>query len=134
MTTKSPRYDSPSFTVTRVDGRSIQIAALGVLLNAQFRSKLKCLVTGIDVILASAGTLTQILTLLFNGSVAALLTLAATANQNPASFPLTSNYELDTLADRFEISAGTATTGQIYVVYQYRIVAQDITHFGTNVL
>lgn len=132
--TRAHRYDHPTHTIQRDDGRSIQIAALGVLLGAQFRTKLRALVTNISVILASAGTVTQVLTLLFNGSVAAILTLGATANQNPADFTLTSNYDMATLADRFEISSGAATTGQIYVVYQYRIIAQDVTYFGTNTI
>lgn len=127
-------YDHPSFRILRTAGRSLQIAATGVQVGASFRSKLKAIVTGIFAIVNSAATGTIILTLLFNGSVAAVLTLGNTANQNNAGFTLTSNRTLNDMTDKFDISVVTHATGKIYVEYQFHIVPQDVVDFGTNLI
>jgi len=133
-TRQNIRYDHPSFQVIRQEGRAVQIAATGVMNGASFRSKLKAIVTGISAILNSAGTGTLILTLLFNGSVAAVLTLNNTPNTAVGNFTLTSNRTLDALTDKFDVSVVTHATGKIYVSYQYHITPQDIVDFGTNLI
>jgi len=126
-------YDSPTFTVVRQEGRAAQIAATGVIPLAGFRSKLKAIVTGISALVASLATGTVILTLEFNGSAAAILTLLNTVN-TLSTFTLTANRTLDTMADHLEVSTPTHATGQIHVVYQYHLVPQDIVNFGTNLI
>lgn len=135
FTLQNQRYDHPTFLTLHEEHRAIALTNTNtVQRGATFRSALRCLVTNIYVILQSVASKSQILTLLFNGSVAAVLTLGNTINQNIASFTLAINYEFATMVDRFEISPAANDAGKIYVIYQYRIVQQDIVQFGTNTI
>lgn len=130
--TEVRRYDNPTFLIVREAARLISIAATGNQRAANFRSKLKALVTSITAIVESAGTATHILTLLFNGSVAAILTIGNTANANISTFTLSTNYTMADMTDLFQVSSGVNSTGKVYVIYQYKILPQDIVNFGTN--
>lgn len=132
--TRVLRYDHPSFQVVHQSQRQLSVAATGVQKAATFRSALKAIVTNIYAMVESAGTASAILTLLFNASIAAILTLGNTANQNIVGFTLTANRTMDTLADFFQVSVGNNATGEIAIVYQYHIVPQDMTTFGTNLI
>ncbi len=134
MTTRQNMpYDHSAFTVVMEEGRAAQIGATGVVPLAGFRSKLKAIVTSISAVVSSLATGTVILTLEFNGSVAAILTLTNSVN-TLSTFTLTANRTLDTMADHFNVSTPTHATGQIYVIYQYHVVPQDVVTFGTNLI
>ena len=118
-------YDHPNYTVIREEVNSAVAAAAGVVQSLTFRSRVAATVVGIGVVLGSiSDTATLILTLLHNGSVAAVLTLSNSANEVAREFTLTANRTLTSFTDRFQVSVGTAgaTTGKISVAYQYRIV------------
>lgn len=133
MATLQLAYDHPTHTVMRQETRHCQIAATGVQRQATFRSKLKAIVTGIWLQVVSAATGSLIMTLTHNGSVMAIKTLGNTANENgPQGFTLTSNKTLDSITDRLEIGTPTHATGEFCVVYEYKIVPQDIQTFGNN--
>jgi len=123
MATLSGNYDHPNYTVLREEMHSA-VAAGGIIPGLSFRSRVAAVVTGIGVVLGSvATTASLILTLLHNGSVAAVLTLSNSANEVSREFTLTVNRTLVSLTDRFEIQTpAAATTGKITVCYQYRIV------------
>lgn len=125
MPTQSNAYDHENYTIHRQSCRSATAAAAGVLHDLTFRTMVAATVTKIGVVLGVvSGTATLILTLLHNGSVAAILTLSNSANEVAREFTLSVNRTLTALTDRFEVSVGTAgaTTGAVSVVYQYRIV------------
>jgi hypothetical protein len=96
------------------------VAAAGVQPNLTFRSNVKAVVTTVGVVLGSISSATLILTLLYNGSVASVLTLSNSANETARTFALT-NRTLDTMLDRFEISAAK-DKGDVTVIYDYRIL------------
>lgn len=123
MATTGFSYDHPNYTIIRSETHSAVIAA-GVIPSLGFRSRVAATVTGIGVCLGSiSGTASIILTLLMNGSVAAVLTLSNSANEVSREFTLTVNRTLTALTDRFEVSGPTgATTGKITIDYNYRIV------------
>jgi len=123
MATSTQNYDHPNYTVIREEMHSA-VAAAGVIPALSFRSRVAAVVTGIGVVLGSvSGTASLILTLLHNGSVAAVLTLSNSANEVSREFTLTVNRTLTSLTDRFEVSGPTgATSGKVTVCYQYRIV------------
>lgn len=121
MATLSDQYDSPNYTVMRQNSHSANIAAAGVAPSLTFRSRVAAVVTGIGVVLGSASSVSLILTLLHNGSVAAVLTLSNSANEVAREFTLAVNRTLTALTDRFEVSANK-DKGDVTVVYEYRIV------------
>ena len=123
MATISFSYDNPNYTYIREEAHTA-VAAAAVIPGLTFRSRVAAVVTGIGVCLGSvSGTATLILTLLMNGSVAAVLTLSNSANEVAREFTLTALRTLTSITDRFEVSGPTgATTGKITVVYNYRIV------------
>ncbi len=123
MATSSQNYDHPNYTTIREEMHTA-VAAAGVVPALTFRSRVAAVVTGIGVCLGSvSGTASLILTLLNNGSVAAVLTLSNSANEVAREFTLTVNRTLTSLTDRFEVSVfAGATTGKVTVCYQYRIV------------
>lgn len=118
-------YDDPNYTLIR---QSIHSAATTTATANQpgltFRSRVACVVTQVSAILGgTVSTTTLIITLLFNGSVAALLTLEESINEFVGTFTLGSNRTLTSLTDRFEVGVGAgASAPQITVVYEYRIV------------
>ena len=117
------QYDHPDYTIIRQQTHSA-VAGAGVIPALTFRSRVAATVTGIGVVLGSvSGTASLILTLLHNGSVAAVLTLSNSANEVARQFTLSVNRTLTAITDRFEVSGPTgATTGKVSVVYEYRIV------------
>lgn len=123
MATTGFSYDHPNYTVIREETHTA-VAAAGVIPALTFRSRVAAVVVGIGVSLGSiSGTASLVLTLLMNGSVAAVLTLSNSANEVAREFTLTVNRTLTSLTDRFEVSGPTgATTGKITVDYVYRIV------------
>lgn len=123
MAIASFQYDHPTYTMIRSETKTV-VAAAGVIPALTFRSRVAAVVTQIGVVLGSvSGTASLILTLLHNGSVAAVLTLSNSANEVAREFTLSVNRTLTALTDRFEVSGPTgATTGKVTVEYQYRIV------------
>ncbi len=102
FTRQNMPYDHPTFTIVRQEGRAVQIGAVAVIPLAGFRSKLKAIVTSVSAAVESLASATIILTLLFNGSVAAVLTLTHSVN-TLKTFTLTANRTLDTMADNFAV-------------------------------
>jgi hypothetical protein len=121
---KDMAYDHPTYTVMRqFIGTSAALAG-GNAVEAplSFRTRVAAVVTGISVILASIGSGSAILTLMFNGSVAAALTLgSASANENIKDFTMTANRTMTSMTDRYEISS-SKDKGQVTVIYQYKVV------------
>lgn len=114
-------YDHPNYTQMRQHTASTAVAAAGAQIPLTFRSRVAAVVTGIGVVLGSASSVTLILTLRFNNSIAAILTLSNSANEVARAFTMTANYTLTSLTDRFEIDAAK-DKGDLTVVYEYRIV------------
>jgi hypothetical protein len=118
-------YDDPNYTLIR---QSIHSAATTTATATQpgltFRSRVACVMTNISAILGgTVATTTLIITLLFNGSIAALLTLEESINEFVGTFTMAANRTLTALTDRFEIGVGAgASAPYITVVYEYRIV------------
>lgn len=121
MAILSDSYDSPNYTVIRQQSHTAAVAAAGVLPTLTFRSRVAAVVTGIGVVLGSASSVSLILTLLHNGSVAAILTLSNSANEVAREFTLAVNRTLTSLTDRFEVSANK-DKGDVSVVYEFRVV------------
>lgn len=121
MAILSDQYDSPNYTVIRQQSHTTAVAAAGVQPTLTFRSRVAAVVTGIGVVLGSASSVSLILTLLHNGSVAAILTLSNSANEVAREFTLTVNRTLTALTDRFEVSANK-DKGDVSVVYEFRVV------------
>ena len=125
MASVSMAYDDPNYTLIR---QSIHSAATTTATTNQpgltFRSRVACVVTQITAILGgTVSTTTLIITLLFNGSVAALLTLEESINEFIGTFTLTANRTLSSFTDRFEVGVGAgASAPAMTVVYEYRIV------------
>tara|TARA_R110000868_G_scaffold59652_2_gene183081 strand:- start:3285 stop:3686 length:402 start_codon:yes stop_codon:yes gene_type:complete len=121
MATKEESYSSPSYTIIRQQSHTAVNTTAGIQPVLTFRSRVAAVVTGIGVVLASVSSVTLILTLLHNGSVAAILTLSNSANEVAREFTLTVNRTLTSITDRFEVSTAK-DKGDITVVYEWRIV------------
>lgn len=125
MPSVSMAYDDPNYTIIR---QSVHSAATTTATAAQhgltFRSRVACVVTQVTAILGgTVSTTTLIITLLFNGSIAALLTLEESINEFIGTFTLGSNRTLSSFTDRFEVGVGAgASAPQLCVSYEYRIV------------
>ncbi len=131
MATLRQAYDHPNFVLVRTHTVNNQVGATGVQPSAKFRSRLKVIVDSIDVQVNSAATGSLILTLTHNGSVMAILTLGNTANENgPQTFTLTANKTLDAITDRLDVETPTHATGNFTIIYQYRVVDQDMNVFS----
>lgn len=127
MASASYQYDHPNYTVIRQQCLSTQdFATLGIQPMLTFRSRVACVVTHITATTGGSTviTATLILTLLHNGSVAAVLTLEESLNTSAAAFTLTANRTLTTLTDRLEVSTAAtfSASAGVSVVYEYRIV------------
>lgn len=121
MASFSDEYSSAAYTIIRQEGHTGNVAAAGVQPSLTFRSRVAATVTGIGVVLGSASSVSLILTLLMNGSIAAILTLSNSANEVAREFTLTVNRTLTALTDRIEVSTNK-DKGDITVVYEYRVV------------
>ena len=123
MVARSFDYDHPTYVLNREEVHTATAAA-GVIPVLSFRSRVAAVVTHIGVVLGSvSGTGSLILTLLHNGSVAAVLTLSNSANEVAREFTLSVNRTLTSITDRLQVSGPTAqTTGKVTVSYTYRIV------------
>ena len=119
-------YDHPNYTTMRQEVKTEVATSAGNKHNLTFRSKVACVVTGIYAVMGGsiAVTASMILTLLFNNSVRAVLTLQSTINELAESFTLTTNQTLTGMTDSFMVSSAAAYSadGHISVVYEYRIV------------
>jgi hypothetical protein len=126
MASQSMSYDDPSYTVVRQECKTSAVSAAGNQPVLTFRSKVACVVTGIHAIMGGslAVTASMILTLLFNQSVRAVLTLNSTINELAESFTLTTNQTLTSMTDSFTVSTAAAYSadGHVSVIYEYRIV------------
>ena len=124
MATQTMQYDHPAYTVIRQEAKATAVgAAVGIMHELTFRSRVAAVVTGIGAVLESiSGTGSLILTLLIDGSVAAILTLSNSANEVAREFTLTANRTLTSLGQRIQVGTPTHVTGAVAVVYEYRIV------------
>ena len=126
MASQTMSYDDPTYTVVRQESKSASLGTAGNQAGLTFRSKVACVVTGIYAIMGGslAVTASMILTLLFNNSVRAVLTLQSTINELAESFTLTTNQTLASMTDSFMVSTAAAYTadGIVTVIYEYRIV------------
>ena len=102
------------------------LLTIGINPALTFRSRVACVVTHIAAIVGGSAVLTNtlILTLLHNGSVAAVLTLEESLNLTAGVFTLSANRTLTTLTDRLEVSTDVtySVNAGVSVVYEYRIV------------
>lgn len=135
MATHSMQYDHPNYTTIRQECKSVAPSAAGSQAPLTFRSRVAAVVTSVSAILGGSltPTTTLILTLLFNASVAAILTVTKTVNETLAVFTLTSNRTLAAVTDRFDVSTNAAVSADcvLSVIYEYRIVpGSTITTFG----
>lgn len=123
-------YDHPNYTTMRQECKTVAATNAGNQAGLTFRSKVACVVTGIYAIMGGslAVTTSMILTLLFNNSVRAVLTLQSTVNELAESFTLTTNQTLTSMTDSFRVSSAAAYSadGEISVVYEYRIVPGSV--------
>ena len=121
----SQSYDHPNYTTIRQHQAASAVAS-GSNPALGFRSQVACVVTQITAILGGSlvGSATVILTLLFNNSVAAILTLEESINEEIGTFTMSANRTLSSFTDGYRIMANAALTGdtQVHVEYQYRIV------------
>ena len=118
-------YDDPNYTTIRQSVHSASVATASANVpGLTFRSRVACVVTQVTAILGgTVATTTLIITLLFNGSIAALLTLEESIKEFVGTFTLVTNRTMTTFTDRIEIGAGAAASAPyISVVYEYRIV------------
>lgn len=119
-------YDHPNYTTMRQEVKTVSAAAAGNQAGLTFRSKVACVVTGVYAVMGGslAVTASMILTLLYNNSVRAVLTLTSTINELAESFTLTTNQTLASMTDSFRVSTAAAYSadGEISVIYEYRIV------------
>lgn len=119
-------YDHPSYISMRQECKTAAVGTAGNQAGLMFRSKVACVVTGIYAIMGGslAATASMILTLLFNNSVRAVLTLQSTINELAESFTLTTNQTLTGLTDSFMVSTAAAYSADSFVtvVYEYKIV------------
>jgi hypothetical protein len=113
-------YDHPNYTVFRQHAVNCTNTTAGTQADLQFRSNVKAVVTKVGVVLGSVSSVTLLITLLHNGSIAAILTLSNSANEVAREFTLSVNRTLDTILDRFDISTAK-DKGKFMVVYDYRI-------------
>lgn len=125
MASLTASYDDPNYTIIRQSMHSAATTTATAAANGlTFRSRVACVVTQISAILGgTVSTTTLIITLLFNGSVAALLTLEESINEFIGTFTLSANRTLTSFTDRFEVGVGAgASAPQLCVLYEYRIV------------
>lgn len=119
-------YAHPNYTTMRQHVAGSSAATAGPLPALTFRSRVACVVTGITAILGGSipGTTTLILTLLFNNSVAAILTLEESINEVIGTFTMTANRTMTSFTDNYRIMLNAAVSADtmISVEYQYRIV------------
>lgn len=135
MATVTHRYDHPSYTTIHTVNKSVAPTAAGNQAALTFSTAVKSVVTRISAILRGSltPTTTLILTILFNNSVAAILTVTKTVNETMATATLTSNRTLAAVTDYFMISTNAAVTADciVDVIYEYKIApAASWTTFG----
>lgn len=123
-------YNHPNYTTMRQESKTGTSAAAGGIPALTFRSKVACVVTGIYAVAGGSinGTTSMILTLLFNNSVRAILTLQSTINELAEAFTLTANQTMTAMTDSFRVSSSAAISAdtEVTVVYEYRIVPGSV--------
>ena len=136
MATTGGNYSHPNYTQIRQETHSVAPSSAGNQAGLTFRSRVAAVVTGISAIIGGSltPTATLLLTLLFNNSVAAILTVTKTINESLAVFTLTANRTLTGGTDSFTISTNAAVSADciLTVIYEYKIVpGTDYTVFAT---
>jgi len=130
MPSVDTHYSHPNYTVMRQEVKTSAVSGAGNQPALTFRSKVACVVTGIYAVMGGsiAVTASMILTLLFNNSVRAVLTLQSTINELAESFTLTTNQTLTGMTDNFMVSTAAAYSadGHVSVIYEYRIVPGSV--------
>lgn len=123
-------YDHVDYIQMRQECKTSAVSAAGNQPALTFRSKVAAVVTGIYAIMGGsiAVTASMILTLLFNQSVRAVLTLQSTINELGESFTLTTNQTLTSMTDSFTVSTAAAYSadGHVSVIYEYKIVPGSV--------
>ena len=129
MASTSFQYDHPNYTVIRQECKNTSrgtLVDIGIQTDLTFRSHVACVVTQVSATTSGSAvtSATIILTLLHNGSVAAVLTLDESLNTTTGVFTLTANRTLTAITDRLEISQSASYSADVgvSVVYEYRIV------------
>ena len=120
-------YDDANYTTIRQHTHSTtDLGKIGRHSELTFRSRVACVVTQISAIVQGSlvPTATVILTLLFNGSVAAILTLEESLSQTIGTFTMSALRTLTSFTDRYEIdlAATFSADASVCVSYEYRIV------------
>lgn len=120
-------YDDPNYTVIRQhQAHTANLAKIGRQNELGFRSRVACVVTQITAIVQGSvvPTATVILTLLFNASVAAILTLEESLSQTIGTFTMTANRTLTSFTDNYaiDLAATFSADASVAVSYEYRIV------------
>ena len=120
-------YDDPNYTLIRQECKTTaNLGTAGIQPDLTFRSRVAAVVTQISACVGGSAVLTAtlILTLLHNGSVAAILTLEESLNTTNGVFTLTANRTLTSLLDRLEVSTAAtfSVNAGVTVLYEYRIV------------
>src|SRR3990167_8558185 len=114
MASTDMSYDNPNYTVIRQESKTTaNLATAGLQTELTFRSHVACVVTQISATTGGSAVLsaTLILTLLHNGSVAAVLTLEESINTTVGVFTLTANRTLSAITDRMEVSINATISG-----------------------
>lgn len=120
MSTISFSYDHPHYTVVRSHDAGIADVASAVEF-AKFRSRLKVLVHTVDLVVNSAASVASaIVTILHNGSVAALATWDS-ANSANRGLTKTINRTLASVGDRLGLMHDQGG-GEYHVVYTYQVL------------
>lgn len=126
MASVTKSYDSADYTIIRQECKTEVATSAGNKSALTFRSRVACVVTGVTAIMGGslAATASMILTLLFNNSVRAVLTLQSTINELAESFTLTTNQTMAAMTDSFRVSTAAAYSAdsEVSVIYEYRIV------------
>ena len=128
MATENYNYDAPHYQITRQETFDDMVGAATAVEFAVFRSRLNVLVNTVDIIVRSAGTVaSEILTLLFNGSVYTLKTFDS-ANTVGRVATLTIARTLASIGDKLALMHSLSAGGAYQVVYTYKVLPMsDVT-------
>jgi len=128
MATRNFNYDHPHYLVVRQTSFDDMVGAATAVEFAVFRSRLNILVHTVDIIVRSAGTVaSEILTLLFNGSVYTLKTFDS-ANTVGRVATLTIARTLASIGDKLALMHSLSVGGSYQVIYTWQVLPMsDVT-------
>ena len=129
MATRNFQYDHPHYRVVHQQVCDQNTVAVATAVEfATFRSRLNVLVHTVDIIVQSAGTVaSEILTLLFNGSVYTLKTFDS-ANTVGRVATLTIARTLASIGDKLALMHSLSAGGAYIAVYTYQVLPMsDVT-------